>query len=84
MTDEEYMRKALEQAQIAYDKDEVPVGAVVVCRDRIIARAYNLTETLNDVTAHAEMQAITAAADALGGTLRQKLSVAYWPKNVAN
>ena len=60
MTDEEYMRKALEQAQIAYDKDEVPVGAVVVCRDRIIARAYNLTETLNDVTAHAEMQAITA------------------------
>ena len=67
MTDEEYMRKALEQAQIAYDKDEVPVGAVVVCRDRIIARAYNLTETLNDVTAHAEMQAITAAADALGG-----------------
>ena len=67
MTDEDYMRKALEQAQIAFDKDEVPVGAVVVCRDRIIARAYNLTETLNDVTAHAEMQAITAAADALNG-----------------
>ena len=67
MTDEEYMRKALEQARMAYDKDEVPVGAVVVCRDHIIARAYNLTETLNDVTAHAEMQAITAAADALNG-----------------
>lgn len=67
MTDEEYMKKALEQAQAAFDKDEIPVGAVVVCRDRIIARAHNLTETLNDVTAHAEMQAITAAADALGG-----------------
>ena len=67
MTDEEYMRKALEQARMAYDKDEVPVGAVVVCRDHIIARAYNLTETLNDVTAHAEMQAITAAAATLGG-----------------
>lgn len=67
MTDEDYMKRALEQAQLAYDKDEVPVGAVVVCRDRIIARAYNLTETLNDVTAHAEMQAITAAAESLGG-----------------
>ena len=67
MNDEDYMRRALEQARMAYDKDEVPVGAVVVCRDRIIARAHNLTETLNDVTAHAEMQAITAAADALGG-----------------
>lgn len=52
---------------MAFEKDEVPVGAVVVCRDRIIARTHNLTETLNDVTAHAEMQAITAAADALGG-----------------
>lgn len=67
MTDEYYMQKALEQASLAADKDEVPVGAVVVCRDRIIARAYNLTETLHDVTAHAEMQAIPAAADALGG-----------------
>lgn len=67
MTDEDYMRKALEQARLAFDNDEVPVGAVVVCRDRIIARAYNLTETLNDVTAHAEMQAITAAANALNG-----------------
>ena len=67
MIDEEYMKRALEQAQMAFDRDEVPVGAVVVCRDRIIARAHNLTETLNDMTAHAEMQAITAAADALGG-----------------
>ena len=67
MTDEDYMRRALEQARLAYEKDEVPVGAVVVCRDRIIARAHNLTETLTDVTAPAEMQAITAAADALGG-----------------
>lgn len=67
MTDEYYMQRALEQARIAYEKDEVPVGAVVVCRDRIIARSYNLTETLHDVTAHAEMQAITAAANALGG-----------------
>ena len=71
MIDEEYMKRALEQAQMAFDRDEVPVGAVVVCRDRIIARAHNLTETLNDVTAHAEMQAITAAADALGGSDRE-------------
>ena len=62
-----YIKKALEEAQRAYDEDEIPVGAVVVCGDRIIARAHNLTETLNDVTAHAEMQAITAAANYLGG-----------------
>lgn len=62
-----YMKQALLEAGRAADKGEVPVGAVVVCRDRIIARAHNLTETLNDVTAHAEMQAITAAANALGG-----------------
>ena len=62
-----YMKQALLEAQKAFDKGEVPVGAVVVCRDRIIARSYNLTETLNDVTAHAEMQAITAAANYLGG-----------------
>lgn len=67
MTDEYYMQRALDQARMAYERDEVPVGAVVVCRDRIIARAHNLTETLHDVTAHAEMQAITAAAEALGG-----------------
>ena len=61
------MKKALDEAQIAYDKNEVPVGAVVVINNRIIARAHNLTELLNDVTAHAEMQAITAAANFLGG-----------------
>ncbi len=62
-----YMRKALEEARAAFDCDEIPIGAVVVCRDQIIARAHNLTETLTDVTAHAEMQAITAAAENLGG-----------------
>ena len=62
-----YMSKALEQARIALDADEIPIGAVIVCGDRIIARASNLTEALHDVTAHAEMQAITAAANALGG-----------------
>ena len=62
-----YMKQALEEARRAFDRGEVPVGAVVVCRDRIIARSHNLTETLNDVTAHAEMQAITAAANYLGG-----------------
>lgn len=67
MTDEDYMRRALDQAREAFERDEVPVGAVVVCRDRIIARAHNLTETLHDVTAHAEMQAVTAAANELGG-----------------
>ena len=61
------MRKALAEAQQAYDEGEIPIGAVVICRDRIIARAHNLTETLHDVTAHAEMQAITAAANELGG-----------------
>lgn len=65
--DELFMRKALEQAQMACDKGEVPVGAIVTCRERIIARAHNLTELLRDVTAHAEMQAVTAAADSLGG-----------------
>ena len=67
MTDEGYMRKALEEAREAFRRDEVPVGAVVVARDRIIARAHNLTETLHDVTAHAEMQAITSGANMLGG-----------------
>lgn len=64
--DEMYMRKALNEALIAEEKDEIPIGVVVVCKDRIVARAHNLTQTLNDVTAHAEMQAITAAADTLG------------------
>ena len=65
--DTHYMKQALLEAQKAFERGEVPVGAVVVCRDRIIARSHNLTETLNDVTAHAEMQAITAAANYLGG-----------------
>lgn len=62
-----FMKEALKEAQKAFDADEVPVGAVVVANNRVIARAHNLTERLNDVTAHAEMQAITAAANALGG-----------------
>lgn len=64
---EQFMKAALEEAGKAFEKQEVPVGAVVVCNDRIIARAHNLTETLNDPTAHAEMQAITAATNWLGG-----------------
>lgn len=66
MTDEEYMRQALEEARRAYAEDEVPIGSVIVCKGRIIARAHNLTETLRDATAHAEMQAITAAENHLG------------------
>jgi tRNA(adenine34) deaminase len=65
--DEHWMRQALKEAEQAFGADEVPVGAVIVCRDRIIGRGHNLTERLNDVTAHAEMQAITAAAEFLGG-----------------
>lgn len=67
LDDNYFMQQALREAQKAFDEDEVPVGAVVVAGNRIIARAHNLTETLNDVTAHAEMQAITAAANVLGG-----------------
>jgi tRNA(adenine34) deaminase len=66
-SDEIFMRAALEEAKKAFDQREVPIGAVVVCNDMIVARAHNLTETLRDPTAHAEMQAITAAADWLGG-----------------
>jgi len=65
--DEFFMKKAFDEAKKAEALDEVPIGAVIVSNNRIIARAHNLTETLNDVTAHAEMQAITAAAEALGG-----------------
>jgi tRNA(adenine34) deaminase len=65
--EEKYMQAALDEAAKAFEKQEVPVGAVVVCNDLIIARAHNLTETLNDPTAHAEMQAITAATNWLGG-----------------
>ena len=66
-TDAAFMRKALAEAEQAEREGEVPVGAIVVCRGRVLARTHNLTETLHDVTAHAEMQAITAAANALGG-----------------
>jgi tRNA(adenine34) deaminase len=65
--DDFFMRAAIAEAHKAYERQEVPVGAVVVCNDIIIARAHNLTETLKDPTAHAEMQAITAAAGYLGG-----------------
>ncbi|MBP1671775.1 MAG: tadA [Bacteroidetes bacterium] len=65
--DEKFMREALKEAQRALDRDEVPVGAVIVCEGKIIARAHNLTETLNDPTAHAEMQAITMATNSFGG-----------------
>ena len=66
-TDEYFMKKALQEAEMAFDKGEIPVGAIIVVNDIVIARSHNLTELLNDVTAHAEMQAITAAANYLGG-----------------
>ena len=65
--DEHYMRLALNEAKKAYDADEIPIGAIVVCKGKIIGKGHNLTEQLNDVTAHAEMQAFTAAAQTLGG-----------------
>jgi len=66
-TDEYFMKKALQEAEVAFEKGEIPVGAIVVIDNRVIARSHNLTELLNDVTAHAEMQAITASANFLGG-----------------
>jgi len=66
-SDESFMREALKEARKALEKEEVPIGCIIVCENRIIARAHNLTEQLNDVTAHAEMQAFTAAAGFLGG-----------------
>jgi tRNA(adenine34) deaminase len=66
-TDEYFMKKALQEAEEAFAKGEIPVGAVIVVADKVIARSHNLTELLNDVTAHAEMQSITAAANFLGG-----------------
>lgn len=66
-TDEYFMRKALQEAEIAFDKGEIPVGAIIVIDNKVIARSHNLTELLNDVTAHAEMQSITAAANFIGG-----------------
>ena len=65
--DEFFMRKALFEAEAAYQEGEIPIGAIIVCKGQVISRAHNLTETLQDVTAHAEMQAITSAADSLGG-----------------
>jgi tRNA(adenine34) deaminase len=65
--DVHFMKEALKEARKAFDRDEVPIGAVIVCKGKIIARAHNLTETLTDVTAHAEMQAFTAASHFLGG-----------------
>jgi tRNA(adenine34) deaminase len=70
-SDESFMKEALKEAQKAFDADEVPIGAVIVCNNRIIARSHNLTERLNDVTAHAEMQAITSAANFLNGKYLQ-------------
>jgi len=70
-----FMKKALQEAEAAYEKGEIPVGAVIVINDKVIARAHNLTETLNDVTAHAEMQAITAAANFLGGKYLQNCTL---------
>ena len=66
-TDEYFMKKALQEAEMAFEKDEIPVGALIVIDNKVIARGHNLTEMLVDVTAHAEMQAITAAANFLGG-----------------
>lgn len=65
--DDYFMNEALKEAKAAFQKDEVPIGAIIVCNGQIIARAHNLVETLNDVTAHSEIQAITSAADNLGG-----------------
>lgn len=73
--DERFMREAIKEALKARDKDEVPIGAVVECGGRIIARAYNLTEALNDATAHAEMQAITMATSAIGGKYLDKCTL---------
>jgi len=67
LEDEHYMRLALQEAQKAFEADEIPIGAIVVSKGRIVGRGYNLTEQLNDVTAHAEMQAFTAASQTLGG-----------------
>jgi Cytosine/adenosine deaminases len=73
--DEKYMREALKEAQVALSRDEIPIGAVVVLDDRIVARAHNLTEALNDATAHAEMQALTAAANTIGGKYLDKCTL---------
>jgi len=74
-TDEYFMKKALQEAEIAFEKGEVPVGAVIVVDNKIIARTHNLTELLTDVTAHAEMQAITSAANYIGGKYLKKCTI---------
>jgi tRNA(adenine34) deaminase len=74
-TDAYFMKKALQEAEMAFEKGEIPVGAIVVVEDRIIARSHNLTELLQDVTAHAEMQAITSAAHFLGGKYLKNCSL---------
>lgn len=74
-TDEHYMKIALQEAQQAFERDEVPIGCIIVSNNRIIAKAHNLTEVLNDVTAHAEMQAITSAANYLGGKYLQNCTL---------
>jgi len=73
--DEYFMREALKEAEKAYQKDEVPVGAIIVWKNKIIARSHNLTEQLNDVTAHAEMQAITAATNYIGGKYLKECTI---------
>lgn len=74
-TDEYFMKMAFQEAEKALERDEVPIGCIIVSNDRIIAKAHNLTETLNDVTAHAEMQAITSAANFLGGKYLQNCTL---------
>ena len=73
--DEYFMKMALQEAQIAFEQDEVPIGCIIVSNNRILAKSHNLTETLNDVTAHAEMQAITSAANFLGGKYLQNCTL---------
>ena len=75
LDDTYFMKKALQEAEAAFEKGEVPIGAIITVNDRIIARAHNLTEQLNDVTAHAEMQAITSAANFLGGKYLHQCSL---------
>jgi len=75
MTHEYFMKQAIEQAKIAFERGEVPIGAVIVCNEKIIARSHNLTQTLNDPTAHAEMQAITSATNFIGGKYLNQCSL---------
>ena len=74
-TDEYFMKMALHEAELALEQDEVPIGCVIISNNRVLAKSHNLTETLNDVTAHAEMQAITSAANYLGGKYLQNCTL---------